>query len=599
MSLRDAVMSQVRFLPNGKKIDASLGDYLLELARRAKVDLAGPCGGKALCGKCVVKIIEGKDKLSDPTDDELFAIGMRRVQEGYRLACRCRIIREGEVTVFVPCESRLEEHALLVEGEILEERFDPALTCLRVKIPVRAYGSIVENLLQEFSFRLTALRKISKLSDSESEKELVIYNNEVIDVRDEFRPLGFAADIGTTKVAGYLIDLKSGVLLAVASDLNPQIAYGEDVISRIDYALRNGVEELRKKIIDCLNKLIIRVCDAIQSTVEDIYEFVLVGNTVMQHFLLGLKPRTLAYFPYTPVTRSPLNVKACELDLLGNPEAMVFIPPAIAGYIGSDVLADIIATGMFRENDPEMLIDIGTNTEIVLKKGDKFLACSTASGPAFEGAHITHGMRAARGAIDRIEISSNGEVKYTVIGDTRPMGLTGSAVVDVVAGLLSAGIMDESGRLKQITNRVRIGKDGYLEFVIEYGENTATGEDIVITQKDIREIQLAKAAIRAGVNILMKRLGVGPSDIKRLYIAGAFGFFTNPLSARTIGLYPEIDVSRIRLVGNSAGAGARAMLLSKSLRSLAYELSQKIEHVELAAEPDFQTEFLKSIPFSG
>ena len=319
----------------------------------------------------------------------------------------------------------------------------------------------------------------------------------------------------------------------------------------------------------------------------------------MQHFLLGLEPRTLAYFPYTPVTRSPLNVKACELDLLGNPEAMVFIPPVIAGYVGSDVLADIIATGMFRENDPEMLIDIGTNTEIVLKKGDKFLACSTASGPAFEGAHITHGMRAARGAIDRIEISSNGEVKYTVIGDTRPMGLTGSAVVDVVAGLLSAGIIDESGRLKQLTNRVRIGKDGYLEFVIEYGENTETGEDIVITQKDIREIQLAKAAIRAGVNILMKRLGVGPSDIKRLYIAGAFGFFTNPLSARTIGLYPEIDVSRIRLVGNSAGAGARAMLLSKSLRSLAYELSQKIEHVELAAEPDFQMEFLKSISFSG
>jgi len=599
MSLKDVVMPQVRFLPNGKKVDASLGDYLLELARRAKVDLAGPCGGKALCGKCVVKIIEGKDKLSDPTDDELFAIGMRKVQEGYRLACRCRIIREGEVAVFVPCESRLEEHALLVEGEMLEERFDPALTCLRVKIPVRAYGSIVENLLQEFSFRLTALRKISKLSSSESEKELVIYNNEVIDVRDELRPLGFAADIGTTKVAGYLIDLKSGVLLAVASDLNPQIAYGEDVISRIDYALRNGVEELRKKIIDCLNKLIMRVCDAIQSTVEDIYEFVLVGNTVMQHFLLGLEPRTLAYFPYTPVTRSPLNVKACELDLLGNPEAMVFIPPVIAGYVGSDVLADIIATGMFRENDPEMLIDIGTNTEIVLKKGDKFLACSTASGPAFEGAHITHGMRAARGAIDRIEISSNGEVKYTVIGDTRPMGLTGSAVVDVVAGLLSAGIIDESGRLKQLTNRVRIGKDGYLEFVIEYGENTETGEDIVITQKDIREIQLAKAAIRAGVNILMKRLGVGPSDIKRLYIAGAFGFFTNPLSARTIGLYPEIDVSRIRLVGNSAGAGARAMLLSKSLRSLAYELSQKIEHVELAAEPDFQMEFLKSISFSG
>ncbi|MCL7397752.1 MAG: ASKHA domain-containing protein [Thaumarchaeota archaeon] len=591
-------MPQVRFLPDEKRVDASLGEGLLELARRANVDLAGPCGGKALCGKCLVKIIEGKDKLSDPTDNEFFVIGTRRIQEGYRLACRCRIVKEGEVTVFVPSESRLEEHSLLVEGEILEERFDPAITCLRVKIPARAYGSIVENLPREFSFRLTALRKISKFSGSESEKELVVYNDEVIDVRDESRPLGFAADIGTTKVAGYLVDLKSGALLAVASDLNPQIAYGEDVVSRIDYALRNGVEELRTKIIDCLNKLITTVCDATRSITENVYEFVLVGNTAMQHFLLGLEPKTLAYFPYTPVTRSPMNVKACELELLGNPEAMVFIPPIIAGYIGSDVLADIIATGMFRGDDPEMLIDIGTNTEIVLKKGDKFLACSTASGPAFEGAHITHGMRAARGAIDRIEISSNGEVKYTVIGGTRPIGLTGSAVVDVVAELLSARIIDESGRLRELTDRVRMGKDGYLEFVIEYGENTATGEDIVFTQKDIREIQLAKAAIRAGVNILMKRLGVNPSDIRRLYIAGAFGFFTNPLSARTLGLYPDIDVSRIRLVGNSAGAGARAMLLSKSLRSLAYELAQKIEHIELAAEPDFQKEFLKSIPFS-
>ncbi|MEM4545809.1 MAG: ASKHA domain-containing protein [Nitrososphaerota archaeon] len=590
-------------MPEGKRVEAKIGESLLEVARRAGIDIIGPCNGKALCGKCMVKIIVGSDSISDLTSDEKIVLSSKKLNEGYRLSCRCKIVRENAISVFVPGESRLGEYVVSVEGEVFEERFDSVVQKVNVTLPAKVWGAldeVVSSLSVPKRFNLHALQKLSRIADVGIEKKLslITYNDEIIDVRENCRPLGFAVDVGTTKVVGYLVDLMSGKTLSTVSDINPQIAYGEDVVSRLDYALKEGVKALQEKIISCINKLINTACDTTGSDVEDVYEVVAVGNTVMHHFLLCLEPKRLAYFPYTPTTREPLCVMAKSVGIRANAEARLFMPPLIAGYIGSDVVADIIATNMQEDADAAILVDVGTNTEIVVKKDGKFVACSTASGPAFEGAHITYGMRATIGAIYRIEVMANGEVSYSVIGNVKPRGMTGSAVVDLVAGLFTTGLMDKSGRLNTNvgTRRIRMNDRNYPEFVVEYKENTAIGEDIVLTQKDIREIQLAKAAIRTGMNILMKKLQVDVSEAERLYVAGTFGFFLNPISAKIIGLYPNIDLSKIRIVGNAAGAGARAMLLSKTLRDVACNVAKKIEYVELAAEPEFQKEFLEAIP---
>ncbi|MCS7136635.1 MAG: ASKHA domain-containing protein [Nitrososphaerota archaeon] len=593
----------VNFTPEGKRAEANIGESLLEVARRAGVDLIGPCNGKALCGKCMVRILAGSDSLSAITEDEKVALTPKKLNEGYRLSCRCKILKENEISVFVPSESRSGEYILLVEGWLFEERFDPVIQNVEATLPSKARGVLDEVILpsgMKKRFSLHALQKFSRMADVGVEKKfsLIIYDDEVVDVRESCRPLGFAFDVGTTKVAGYLVDLTNGKTLSTVSDINPQIAYGEDVISRLDYALKEGVKGLQEKIVGCINELMKRACNATGTSVEDVYELVIVGNTIMHHILLCIEPKRLAYFPYTPITRESMCLMAESIGIRANAEARVFMPPLIAGYIGSDVVADIVATNMQEHTSPVILVDIGTNTEIVVKKDERLVACSTASGPAFEGAHITYGMRAVTGAIYRAEVMADGEINYSVIGNVRPRGITGSAVVDIIAGLFTVGLIDKSGRLNMNagTKRIRMSDRGYPEFVIEYKENTAIGEDITLTQKDIREIQLAKAAIRTGMNILMKKLKVNMSEVERLYVAGTFGFFLNPISAKTIGLYPDVELSRVRIVGNAAGAGARAMLLSKTLRGFAQEVARKIEYVELAAEPEFQKEFIKMMP---
>jgi len=596
-------MSSIKFVPDEKHAVCKIGDNLLDAARRIGIEIIGPCGGKALCGKCIVKIVAGEGALNSPTDEEKLALSRKRISEGYRLSCRCEVIRYEDIVVYIPPETRASEYVLLVEGQLVRERHDPLLRDVKAVFSRRARKSIVENILTTYRnmnivFSLQALRNISSLvQDFEKEATLVLHKKEVLDVKDDDNILGFAIDIGTTKLAGYLVDIPKGKILVTTSEINPQIVYGEDVVSRITYAINNGVGTLHRKIVDCINKMMEKACKSINLQVEDIYEIVAVGNSVMHHTLLGLDLKALAYFPYTPVIKEPIYLKASDLGFYANREAKLFLPPLVAGYIGSDVVADILAVEMHKVNSPSMLIDIGTNTEIVIGKDCRFFACSTASGPAFEGAHIKFGMRAAKGAIERVDISDYGDVRYTVIGGARPIGLTGSAVVDAIAGLHSSGILDYSGKLikREDIKRLRVGEDGLLEFVIAYKDETAIGKDIVLTQKDVREVQLAKAAIKCGVSILMKKLGINEEDLDVIYVAGAFGFFLNPISAIRIGLLPKIDVGKIRIVGNTAGMGARAILLSEDMRKEAVELVERIEHVEVAAEPDFQKEFMASM----
>ncbi len=601
-------MTAVRFLPEGKRVEARTGETLLEVARRGNVDFLGPCAGMALCAKCVVRVVGGESGISRPSEEERSALPGKRVADGYRLGCRCKVEGDGDVTLFVPEESKLGEYVLLSEGQAGNERFDPLVKRTRVGLVATPETSLVESLagskdLVGRSFTLRALARLSQVraKGAREELDLIVRGGVVLDAREECRPLGFAVDIGTTKVAGYLVDLEDGTTLSVVSDINPQIPFGEDVISRLTYAIGGGLGELQARIVECINKLLERACAAANRPIGDVYEIVAVGNPVMHHVLLGLDPRALAYSPYTPTTTASMDLQSSQLKIQGNVEARLFLPPLIAGYVGSDVTADIIATGLDEDPGPSILLDIGTNTEVVVKKDDKLLVCSTASGPAFEGAHISCGMRAATGAIDRVAASKDGECSYSVIGGGRPRGLTGSAVVDVIAGLFNTGLIDKGGRLSPDGGwkRMRTNDGGYREYVIAYESETAGGTSLAITQKDVREIQLAKGAIRAGLNILMGEMKLGVDDVRTLRIAGAFGFFLNPISAESLGLYPEFEVNRIRLVGNTAVTGARALLLSKTRREAAERVVRTATHINLATHKQFRTEFLRamSIPY--
>ncbi|MFQ6095648.1 MAG: ASKHA domain-containing protein, partial [Candidatus Bathyarchaeia archaeon] len=426
-------------------------------------------------------------------------------------------------------------------------------------------------------------------------------NQELISVkpREQDRSLyGLALDIGTTKLAAYLLNLDNGEISATVSMMNPQIPYGEDVISRISYIIKDekNLEKLNRIIISGINELIEKACEKAGINPEDIYDMTVVGNTAMHHIFLGISPKYVSISPYPAALQSSIDVKARELGVRMNRGAYVHVLPTIAGFVGADAVADALATEVYRSEGLAMLVDIGTNTEIILGNKEKLLSCSCASGPAFEGAHIRHGMKAATGAIEHIWMDPETlEVGYKTIDDVKPSGLCGSAIVDALAGMLKAGIIAPEGNFNQDlrTPRLRRNQEKF-EFVIAWADETSTSNDIVVTQDDVREVQLAKAAIYTGAAILMKHMNVDFRDIRKVFIAGAFGNYVDPQSAKIIGMFPDIPLQNVQFVGNTAGSGARMALLSTEMRRLAEEVAERIEYVELGADPDFQSEFIKA-----
>jgi len=396
------------------------------------------------------------------------------------------------------------------------------------------------------------------------------------------------------------MDLNTGETLGTESMPNPQIPYGEDVIARITYtrAHAGGVTQLRKVIVDGLNALVSRLCAGAGIESDDILEVMVVGNTAMHHIFFGIPAHHLAAAPYAPAVRTSLSVYSSQSGLDVYPFGKVSSLPNIAGFVGADAVSDLVSSGLYKDKAPGMMIDIGTNTEIIAGNKDRLVSCSCASGPAFEGAHIRSGMRAATGAIERVWIDpSDGEVNTVVIDDAPPRGICGSGIVDAVSQLFLAGLVDASGKLVLSSGNPRMRKNGQgiPEFVLARASETEMKEDLTITQHDIQEIQLAKAAIFTGAAVVMRRLKLGSQDIRRIYAAGAFGTYVDASSAISIGMYPDVPVDRIKFIGNAAGSGARMALRSEAIRDLAEELSRKVEYVELAAEKDFQTEFAKAM----
>jgi len=590
----------------------------MEAAQALGVDISSLCGGQGKCGKCKVRVLGGLRAVSEPTEIEMKHLSEEEVRDGFRLACTTRL--GASSVIHVPLRSRIGSQRLQTAGLEVPVKLDPLVKKYRVTMPPpslqdaradedRLLAALSEQHgLSEPEIDIDVYRSLPNvLREAKWDVTAVVWNDRIIalepgDTSD--RCYGLAVDVGTTKLAGFLIDLKSGDVAAVAARMNPQIPFGEDVMSRVSHIMNGGWDALNKlqdAVVSGVNEIIEECCRIAEVSPEEIYELNFVGNTVMQLLLLGVWPRHVVSSPYTPVIRRGVDVKAATLGLKANPGANAHHLPVIGGFVGADNVAMLLASKILESDEMVMAIDVGTNTEIDLGNREQVMVDSCASGPAFEGMQIKFGMRATTGSIEKISIDPETfDVYYRTIGDVPPIGICGSGIVDAPAEFLKSGLIVPRGNfvtgMTERTDRLRKGPDGW-EFVIAWGKETDIGTDIVVTLWDIRELQKAKAAIHTGADLLMQRMEVKVADISKLVVAGAFGNYIDPENARIIGMYPEIPLNRIEFAGNLAGTGARMTLMNREMRERAESISSRVKYHELAADPGFQKEYLDSLSF--
>jgi len=589
----------VEFEPSGIRLVCEEPLTISDAARRAGVSVRSECGGKGTCGKCIVRV--RGDKLSPATKAEEELLTPDQLAEGWRLACRTVV--SDDVSVYVPVISTIEAPVMQLESlavaitPVTPIRTvslvvpQPSLTDQRADLQRVAGALQVQYGVDNAWADLPALNSIrTALREGDWKIGVALCGEEIIDAYPGTArsTVGLAVDVGTTKLACYLVDLGTGKVLAAQGAINPQIAYGEDVMSRLAVALADSANSRRMQqtLVEAINAVAAELCATQKLEVKHLLDACLVGNTAMHHLLLGLPVRPLALSPFVAATSSPLDVDAATLGLHAAPGAHAYLPPPIAGFVGSDHVAVLLAAGFGEDNRTRLAIDIGTNTEIALQVGSRIVSCSTASGPAFEGAHISHGMRAAPGAIQRVTITVGGVVQSDVIGGGPAAGICGSGVLDAVAEMRAAGIINERGRITKGRPGVQLQQDGLPAFTLVAGSDGQ--RDVIITQQDIDQVLLAKGAIRAGIDILITHLKVNAQDIEDINIAGAFGSYLDPRNAVRIGLLPRVPLNRIRAIGNAAGAGARMMLASTDARRRAASLAKQVEYLEVTVYPGFK-----------
>lgn len=619
----------VSLQPIGRRVEIAPDQSILEAAQQSGVELMSLCGGVGACDSCKVRLVSGK--LSELTLEEQAVFSPTEQAAGYRLACQARPL--SDVVIDVPPESLTTPQRLQIEGVEAEIPLAPVVRTVDLKLEPPALDDLRSDTtrlkdamlrlinerglqdpcLQEPRFHYAVLARISEaVRRLEWNMRLVVRENEVIavlppaDQEGKTIPiLGLAADVGTTKLAAYLVDLTNGKTVAKTGAMNPQIAFGEDVVSRIAYAnaQKDGAKILQSRLIESLNSMVQELCaTAAQAgflaAPEYIVDAVVVGNTVMHHLFAGLPVAQLGAAPYVPAVSEALDFSAREVGLELAPGAYVHLPPNIAGYVGADHVAMLLATGVAHKKDHTVVaLDIGTNTEITLAHRGRMVSCSCASGPAFEGAHIHDGMRAAPGAIERVMINGD-KVRIHTINNQPPVGICGSGILDAIAEMIAAGIVDRRGAIHKVHPAIRRG-DGRIELVLARADQTGHGKDVVVTRKDVNEIQLAKGAIRAGVEILLQEVGLAGKEqaIDEFIVAGAFGTYINLESAIRVGMFPDIPLERFQQVGNAAGAGARQMLISGDQRRFAQALVRELEYIELSAHPNFINAFSHNLFF--
>lgn len=600
---------QVQFQPIGKRVKASPDVSLFEAARESGIDLASACGGEGNCGQCRIVVLSGET--SSPNLDEEFILTEHELQQGERLACCTHA--HSDLTIQVPRESLITGQRLQIGSDLREIEPDPLVRAYSVTMAPPTLEDIRPDLTRLMDALAEAhgltgllagtavLRTISPtLRENNWQVSAFVREQEIVGVvADGKRPLGFAVDLGTTKIAAYLVDLETGDDLASAGAPNPQIGYGEDVISRLNHVSRNpeGGRVLATRVRETLNELLTELIYQAGVTAEQVVDACVVGNTAMTHLLLQMPVRQLATAPYVATVGTSLVVSASELGLAMAPGATVYIPPCIGGFVGADHVAMILACDLDQGSKISLGVDIGTNTEIAIHKpGTSFLtAASCASGPAFEGAHISDGMRAASGAIEKVRITAS-DVELTTIDDAPAVGLCGSGIVDVAAELYRSGLINYRGRFDKANGRVGNGRFG-SEFCLVPAAQSGSNRDVLITQKDVNEIQLAKGAIHAGLQILLEATNTPAEEIEEVVIAGAFGSFLNVKNAIAMGLFPELPNAQYRQVGNAAVIGAKWMLISREARSRAEKIAQNTTYNELTTYPKFGRKFALGMLF--
>ncbi len=612
-------MVTVTFAPENLRVSIPAGTSLLRAARQVGREIVATCGARGRCRSCRVKVVSGV--VPPPSLADRIQLGAEEVSERYRLACQFEVAD----TLTVLIAPALEETAFQILAGAGDLRSATGCTMdsgVR-KIYVRPappsqeehQTSDLEELLRVLPVPVTdvplpLLRAIPSLLRSGPDGlTATLFDQGLLALEpgdSRGQTFGMAFDIGTTTVVGYLVDLSSGEILGTASSLNPQAAFGGDLMSRIAFAQESpsNVRTLHARIIRLLNGQIEEVCGKAGVSREWIYKVVVVGNTTMHHLFLGIDPTHVGQAPYAPSVRRSLRIPARELGLRVHPNAPVCLLPIVGGFVGADTVGMVISTRIYDSRAIRIAVDIGTNGEVVIGSRGGLTACSAPAGPALEGAQIQSGMRGAHGAIDRVRM--DGDVEYHVIGDGLPLGVCGSGLLDAIAGMLDTGVLDASGRLHPdpptvvpdgLRRRVTALPDGMPAFVLAWRTETAAGKDILLTQGDVRQVQLAKGAIRSGIAMLQRLCDVPDGEVEELMLAGGFGNYLNIRSAIRIGLIPSLPMDRVSYVGNAAALGAQMALVSEAERRRADDLAQRMRHVSLATHPDFLAVFLEAVTF--
>jgi uncharacterized 2Fe-2S/4Fe-4S cluster protein (DUF4445 family) len=605
-------------LPQDMLLKVKHGVNLWETLRERDVGLEGECGGLGKCGKCKIRVITA---IGPPSAETAEVLSPEELKKGIRLACREKVKKNLVVSTEVYGDE-VKFFQILKHGQMPIIQLDPLLDKQLANVPPPSRedpSSDLERLRKalgpEYHSLNLSYRCVSSLYEdlrnTQFEGTAVVHDRDLLawqPRRMAARRYGLVFDIGTSTLVASLVSLLDGQGVAVVSCLNSQNRHGSNVISRIQYIKEHprGLSQMRKYLIQDLNILIRRLLQAVHLAKEDIFIAVAAGNTTMQHILFGMNPSGIAEAPFAPVTNEAMIVRAQDVGLDLHPEAVVHIMPSKSGYIGGDLLAFVLASGSADEKDRMVLgLDFGTNGEIFLGNRDRMLTCSAAAGPALEGAKIDHGMIAKAGAIEGFRFADNG-LRYQVIGNIKPKGLCGSGLVDLVALLLHHDLVDPEGLMSPMrksqadymASRLlrRDGREVY-DFLVASPKESFGNRRIYLTQNDVRELQLAKGAIAAGVNILMEEIGVQIGDIDVVYLAGALGNYVNPFSAMRIGLIPNVDPEKIIPLGNAASTGARMVLLSRQNWNKSTEIAQFIEHVELSTHPNLFDYFVKEMSF--
>lgn len=639
--------------PSGRRGQVDEGTSIRAAARELGVEIESICAENATCGKCMVLIEEGrfekynvdsKREHLSPVGTEERAYLMRRPKllkdKGWeigqvRLSCQCKVL--GDVLINVPEESRgnkqivrksARERAIEIKPSV--RKYYVSMSPPNLERPIADWERLAkgletsmglvrrgeENLPRWFDLIIDyqCLRTLSStLREAKWNVTVSVWQDkEVIEVQAGYveNSYGAAVDIGSTTVALYLCNLRTGELLAAESEMNPQIVYGEDVMSRIQYTIehKDGLEKLHKAVIQTLNKLLKQAAHIAGIKTSEILEMVLVGNSTMHHLLLNLHPKDLGLAPFVPAIHKSVDVKARELGLQINSSGNIHVLPTIASFVGADTSAMIVAEEPHKQDENWLLIDVGTNAELILGNRKRLVCTSTPTGPALEGAHVEYGMRAAPGAIERVHIDENTlEPKYKVIGvegwntdhaefKGHVKGICGSAIIDSVAELFRAGIVDSRGKFKKNldTKRVREGENGW-EYIVAWADETSIGRDIPMTQQDVRQIQLAKAALFTAARTLLKRSNLQSPD--KIILAGGFGSYIDKEKAMLIGLIPDCELENVYAVGNAAGDGARIALLNVEKRKEIESVTRRVERFELPTDPEFQNQFMLATSF--